>query len=124
MKHNEKGGKNVANTQVLHLTKKFKFDLLRLRNIHPNISLINLISIFFPNNQRFIFDKLPTSVEQSQDLMLRANVSFPIATYLGSFFSFNHFFRIHFCPLLFLCLCYVPSGYVFVTDTFSTQTVT
>ena len=69
-------------------------------------------------NRRFTADKLPTWVEQSQDLMLRSTVSFVIVTYLGTFLSFNHLSNCIFpCPLLFLAIYALHAGYLFVTDT-------
>ena len=58
--------------------------------IPPNIRLINPISKRFTPNWRFIFDELPSWVEQSQDLILRSTVLFLIITYSGTFLSFNH----------------------------------
>ena len=93
--------------------------------ISPNISLINPISKRFTNNRRFISEELPTWVEQSQDLMLRSTISFFIVTYSGTVLSLNHISNCIFpCPLLFLDIYALHAGYLFVTDTFSTSTVT
>ena len=94
-------------------------------NIPPNIRLINPISKRFTSNWRFTADELPTWVEQSQDLMLRSTVSFLIVTYSGTFLSLNHLSNCFFpCPLLFLAIYALHAGYLFVTDTLSTPTIT
>ena len=62
---------------------------------------------------------------QSQDLMLRSTVSFLIVTYSGTFLSLNHLSNCFFpCPLLFLAIYALRAGYLFVTDTLSTSTIT
>ena len=93
--------------------------------IPPNIRLIYPISKRFTPNRRFTADELPTWVEQSQDLMLRSTVSFLIATYSGTFLSFNHISNYIFpCLLLFLAIYALHAGYLFVSDTLSTPTIT
>ena len=89
--------------------------------IQPNIRLISGSH----TNRRFTADELPTWVEQSQDLMLRSTVSFLIVTYSGSFLFFNQFSNCIFpCPILFLAIYALHAGYLFVTDTLSTPTIT
>ena len=93
--------------------------------IPPNIRLITRSLSGSHTHQRFRADELPTWVEQSQDLMLRSTVSFLIVTYSGSFLSFNHLSNSIFpCPLLFLAIYALHAGYLFVTDTLSTPTIT
>ena len=93
--------------------------------MQPNIRLINPISKWFTSNWRFTADELLTWVEQSQDLMLRSTVSFLIVTYSYPFLSFWSF-----QVLIFLAQFYSSSftllhaGYLFVTDTLSTPTIT
>ena len=71
----------------------FKFIILLLMseldnyNIPSNIELINTISKQF-KTIKDSFDGLPTWIVQSQDLMLRSTVFFPIVTYSGFFFVF------------------------------------
>ena len=93
--------------------------------IPPNIRLITRSLSGSHTNRRFTADELPTWVEQSQDLMLRSTVSFLIVTYSGAFLSFNHHSNCIFpCPLLFLAIYALHAGYLFVTDTLSTPTIT
>ena len=90
-----------------------------------NTSFINPISNRFTSNRRYTSDELSTWVEQSQDLMRRSTVSFLIVTYLGTFLSLNHLSNCIFpCPLLFFYIYALHAGYLFVTDTLSTPTIT
>ena len=69
-------------------------------------------------SRRYSFDYLPTWVDQSQDLMLRSTVSFPIITYSRSFSVFQSSFRLHLVahsPFL-LVICF--------DDAISTLTIT
>ena len=94
-------------------------------NIPPKYQVDNPISKRFKPNRRFAADELPTWVEQSQDLMLRSTVSFLIVTYSGTFLTFYHLSSCIFpCPHLFLAIYALHAGYLFVTDTLSTPTIT
>ena len=75
--------------------------------ILPNIMLINLISKWFTYNQSYTSDDLSTRIEQSQDLMLRWNVSFLIITYLAL-----SILSIIFSSYLFTCLSFWWCMYV------------
>ena len=93
--------------------------------IPPNIRLITRSLSGSNTHQRFTADELPTWVEQIQDLMLGSTVSFLIVTYSGAFLSFNHISNCIFpCPLLFFAIYALHAGYLFVTDTLSTLTIT
>ena len=92
--------------------------------IPPTFRLINPISMRSTTNQRFKSDELPTWVEQSHDLMIRSTVYFLIVTYSGTFLSFNHLSNcIFLCLLFFLAIYALHAGYLFVTDTLSTPTI-
>ena len=65
-----------------------------------NIRLINPIFMRFTNNGKIHIQWAAYLGKQSQDLMLRSTVSFPIVKYSDTFLSFNDLSNCYFpCPL-------------------------
>ena len=99
---------------------------MKWTHILPNIRSINLISKPFKTNRRFTSDELPTWVEQSQYLMQRLTVYFLIITYSDPFLYFDHLSSCIFVLPTFISshLRFVHVGFLFVTDSLSTSTIT